>query len=67
MMTVDMSPGSSQLYKMFSLRPPAIIEDIEDVRVDDNVAYSVEEVLEFLKGKITKQSLLDKQPAKDDS
>ena len=62
-----MSPGLIELYEMFSLARPPVVEDMENVRVDDDEAYSINDILEFLEGKITTQSLLNKQPAKDDS
>lgn len=62
-----MSRGLLELYKMFSLKKPIIIEDMEDVRIDDNKVYSTDDIRDFLEGKITRQSLLDKLPAKDDN
>ncbi len=67
MMAVEMSPGLIKLHEMFSLARPSVNEDMENVRVDDNEAYSINDIIEFLEGKITKQSLLNKQPAKDDN
>lgn len=56
-----------ELYTMFSLKPPVATEDMKDVRLDANDSYTDDDLIKFLEGKITAQSLLDKQPARDDN
>lgn len=66
-MTDRLSSGLIELYRMLSVKPP-ITKDMSEVRLDVKDYHTNEQLINFLNGNsITKQSLEDKLPAKDDS